>query len=36
MKDFRAGRRQDPVMAPMATALSDTDIADLAAYYAGI
>ena len=36
MKDFRDGRRQDPVMVPMATALSDTDIADLAAYYAGI
>ncbi len=36
MKDFRDGRRQDPVMAPMAAALSDTDIADLAAYYAGL
>ena len=36
MKDFRDSRRQDPVMAPMAAALSDTDIADLAAYYAGL
>jgi cytochrome c553 len=36
MKDYRDGRRQDPIMASMATALSDTDIADLAAYYAGI
>ena len=35
LKDYRDGRRQDPIMAPMATALSDTDIADLAAYYAG-
>lgn len=35
MKDYRDGRRQDPIMAPMATALSDADIADLAAYYAG-
>ncbi len=35
MKDFRDGRRQDPVMASLAAALSDTDIADLAAYYAG-
>ncbi len=36
MKDFRDGRRQDPLMTPMAAALSDTDIADLAAYYAGL
>lgn len=35
MKDFRDGRRQDPLMAPMAAALSDTDIADIAAYFAG-
>jgi cytochrome c553 len=31
---FRDGMRGDPVMAPMAAALSDADIADLAAYYA--
>ena len=35
MKDFRDGRRKDPIMAPMAAALSDTDIADIAAYFAG-
>jgi len=34
MKDFRDGRRKDPVMAPMAAALSDADVANLAAYYA--
>jgi cytochrome c553 len=34
MKDFRDGRRKDPVMAPMAAALSDADIANLAAYFA--
>ena len=36
MKDFRDGKRQDPLMSSMATALSDSDIADLAAYYAGL
>ena len=34
MKAFRDGQRKDPVMAPMAMALSDTDIEDLSAYYA--
>ena len=36
MKDFRDGKRQDPVMAPMAMSLSDEDIADLAVYYSGL
>ena len=36
MKDFRDGKRSDPVMAPMAKALSDDDIANLAAYYSGL
>ncbi|NIM69180.1 MAG: c-type cytochrome [Xanthomonadales bacterium] len=36
MKAFRDGERKDPVMAPMAASLSDGDIADLAAYYAGL
>ena len=36
MKDFRDGNRNDPVMAPMAKGLSDEDIANLAAYYAGL
>lgn len=30
---FRSGERQDPLMAPMAMALSDEDIENLAAYY---
>ncbi|NND44669.1 MAG: cytochrome c [Xanthomonadales bacterium] len=36
LKDFRDGRRNDPVMGPMAKSLSDEDIADLAAYYASL
>lgn len=32
---FRDGRRKDPVMSPLAANLSDADMADLAAYYAG-
>jgi cytochrome c553 len=35
LKAFRAGLRQDPMMAGVARSLSDTDIANLAAYYAG-
>jgi cytochrome c553 len=31
---FRDGRRQDPVMSPLAAPLADADLADLAAYYA--
>jgi cytochrome c553 len=31
---FRSGARPNPVMMPMATALSDQDIADIAVYYA--
>ena len=34
LKAFKAGERQDPVMAPMAAPLSDQDIEDLAAFYA--
>ena len=36
MKAFRDGKRQDPMMAPMAAALSDADIANLAAYYSSL
>ena len=36
MRDYRDGQRQDPVMAPMAAPLSDQDIEELAAYYAGL
>jgi cytochrome c553 len=34
IKAFRDGTRKDPMMAPMVAALSDTDIENLAAYYA--
>ncbi len=34
IKAFREGDRKDPMMSPMAAALSDTDIANLAAYFA--
>ncbi|MCG7900257.1 MAG: cytochrome c4 [Candidatus Thiodiazotropha lotti] len=33
IKDFKANKRSDPMMSPMAAPLSDQDIADLAAYY---
>jgi cytochrome c553 len=36
LKDFKAGKRQDPVMAPMAMILSDADIENVAAYYASL
>lgn len=34
MKDFRDGKRTDPTMTPMAAGLTDSDIENLAAYYA--
>lgn len=34
LKAYRDGNRIDPVMSPMATSLSDTDIENLAAYFA--
>jgi len=34
LKDFREGRRTDPVMAPMASALSNQNIEALAVFYA--
>ncbi len=34
IKAFRAGTRSDPLMTPMVAALTDADIANLAAYYA--
>ena len=34
IKAFRDGVRSDPTMAPMVAPLTDTDIDDLAAYYA--
>lgn len=36
LKAFKAGERNDPIMAPMAMPLSDQDMEDLAAYYAGL
>ena len=36
LKDFKAGNRKDPIMAPMAMGLSDDDIANLAAYFASL
>jgi cytochrome c553 len=34
LKAFKTGSRQDPLMTPMATTLSEQDMEDLAAYYA--
>lgn len=36
LKDFKSGKRKDPVMAPMAMPLSDADIANISAYYASL
>ena len=36
LKDFKSGARKDPVMAPMAMALTDEDVANIAAYYASL
>ncbi len=36
LRDFRDGRRHDPWMSPMAVALEDQDIDDLAAYFSSI
>ena len=36
LKAFRDGTRKNMVMAPMAAGLSDEDIDNLAAYYAGL
>jgi cytochrome c553 len=35
LKDFKEGRRKDPVMSPMAEPLSRQDMIDIANYYAG-
>jgi cytochrome c553 len=36
MRDFRDGKRHNPVMSPMAQGLSDQDIENLAAWYSSI
>jgi cytochrome c553 len=33
LKDFKAGKRSDPLMSPMVLPLSEQDMADLAAYF---
>ncbi|WP_042147101.1 MULTISPECIES: cytochrome c [unclassified Pseudoalteromonas] len=36
LKAFKSGTRKDPVMAPMASMLSDADMENIAAYYASL
>ncbi|MGL1956676.1 MAG: cytochrome c [Colwellia sp.] len=36
LKDFKSGKRNDPIMKGMVAALSDKDMDDLAAYYASL
>lgn len=36
LKDFKAGTRKNPIMDPMASSLSDTDIANLAAHFSSL
>jgi cytochrome c553 len=36
LKDFKTGTRNDPTMKGMVASLTDTDMADLAAYYASL
>ncbi|MGP9799965.1 c-type cytochrome [Rheinheimera sp. NSM] len=36
IKAYRDGERKNPIMSPMASGLSDADIANLAAFYAGL
>jgi len=36
LKDFKSGARKDPTMNAMAKPLSDADMANLGAYYAGM
>jgi len=35
-KDYRDGKRKDPMMSSMVSGLSDADIADLAAFFASV
>ncbi len=35
IRDYRSGARNDPLMSPIAQTLSDTDIDNLAAWFAG-
>jgi cytochrome c553 len=36
MKDYKSGKRENPIMKALAAPLSDQDMANLAAYYASL
>lgn len=36
IKAYRDGERKNPIMSPMAAGLSDTDVANIAAYFASL
>lgn len=36
LENFKSGARQNPIMTPQAQALSESEMDDLAAYYAGL
>ena len=36
LQEFKAGTRKNPLMSPVAQALADSDMDDLATYYAGL
>ena len=36
LKDYKSGKRKDPLMTPQAKTLSDKEIEDLAAYYSSL
>ena len=36
IKAYRSGERKNPIMSPMAAGLTDTDVANLAAYFASL
>lgn len=36
IKAYRDGERKNPIMSPMATGLSDTDVANISAYFASL
>jgi cytochrome c553 len=36
MKDYKSGKRANPIMKSMVSSLSDTDMANLGAYYASL
>lgn len=36
LKDLKEGRRQDPIMSPMAMTLSEQDMVDLGSYYSSL